>query len=79
MSIEQELNKKLSNKVAKEIDLDAIAKRLAPKMAKAIERNIIKCIEGMDECDFQDTVWEALPHKELEAHLRKRMIVALKK
>ena len=41
MEVTQELTRKLAALVAKEIDLDAMAKRLAPKIAKEIEKGVM--------------------------------------
>ena len=65
MEITQELTKSLAKLVAKEIDLDKMAKKLAPVIAKEVERNTLKAFKNIKwdewiEDVFSDSrVWSA--------------------
>ena len=74
--IEDAMMKKLTAKIASEIDFDAMAKRLAPKIAKAIEANIIRDASKME---LQDWVYDAMNGRDFGEVLKKHLLDVLKK
>lgn len=76
MEIETALSKALARNVAKEMDLDKMAKQIAPQMASILKKRMI---DAVSKCDLRDIIWGAIPQKELEEAFKKKIISSITK
>jgi hypothetical protein len=71
----KQLEKQFANKVAKEIDLDALAKKLAPTVEKELKKAII---DGIKSSNIEEWFYEAMGKNFFKA-LESSMVRAISK
>ena len=69
-----ELEKSLTREVAKNIDIQKLAKKIAPRIQKDLEKNIIA---AAIQIEFTDLLWDKLDTKEIMRVLSNKIVVSM--
>ena len=68
------MTKRLANQVAKEIDIPGMAKRLAPRVAAAVEKGIL---EGIGKVNWPEMLEDAFFSPGNWSHVQEFILVAM--